>query len=173
MLFSFTANSQKQSNTSKAMINQTIKKFHIIGISTRTTNQNGQAAKDIETLWGRFWNEEIQKQIPNKVNDEIYAVYTDYESDFTGYYTTIIGLPVSSLENIPQGFIGITIETSSYQKFISKGKMPEAVFNTWLEIWGNKELNLKRAYKADFTIHGKKYNDGNEAEVETFISIKE
>ncbi|RZL33495.1 MAG: AraC family transcriptional regulator, partial [Pedobacter sp.] len=101
------------------MTNQTIKKFHVIGISTRTTNQNGKAAKDIETLWGRFWNEEIQKQIPNKVNDEIYAVYTDYESDFTGYYTTIIALPVSSLENIPQGFIGITIETSFYQKFIS------------------------------------------------------
>lgn len=173
MLFSFTANSQKQSNTAKAMNNQTIKKFHVIGISTRTTNQNGQAAKDIEALWGKFWNEEIQKQIPNKVNDEIYAVYTDYESDFTGYYTTIIGLPVSSLENIPKGFIGITIETSTYQKFVSKGKMPEAVFNTWLEIWGNKELNLKRAYKADFTIHGKKYYNGNEAEVETFISIKE
>nr|WP_205600661.1 MULTISPECIES: effector binding domain-containing protein [unclassified Flavobacterium] len=155
------------------MNNQTIQRFYVIGISTRTTNENGQSAKDIETLWGKFWGEEIQKQIPNKVSDEIYAVYTDYETDFTGAYTTIVGLPVSSLENIPKGFVGITIETAEYQKFVSKGKMPEAVFNTWLEIWGNKELNTKRAYQADFTIHEKKYYDGDNAEVETFISVKQ
>lgn len=155
------------------MNNQIIQKFCIIGISTRTTNENGQSAKDIEALWGRFWAEEIQKQIPGKVSDEIYAVYTGYETDFTGPYTTLIGLPVSSLENIPKGFVGITIETDVYQKFVSRGKMPEAVFNTWLEIWGDKELNIKRAYRADFTVHGKKYHDGHDAEVETFISVKE
>lgn len=155
------------------MKNETIKKFEIIGISTRTTNKNGQAAQDIEALWGKFWGQNIQEQIPNKVSDEIYAVYTDYETDFTGYYTSIIGLQVSSLANIPQGFVGLTIETDIYQKFVSKGKMPEAVVKTWLEIWGNEDLNAKRAYKADFTIHAKKYYDGDQAEVETFISVKE
>lgn len=173
MVLSGTAQSQIQTNISKTMDDQTIPQFHVIGISTRTANANGKAAKDIEALWGRFWNEEIQKQIPNRVSEEIYAVYTDYESDFTGLYTTIIGLPVSSLESIPEGFVGLTIETASYRKFVSKGKMPESVFNTWLEIWGDKELNSKRAYKADFTIHGKKYYDGDNAEVETFISVKE
>ncbi len=172
ILISLTIQPQTQTNTLKTMSNQTIQKFYVIGISTRTKNENGQSAKDIEALWGRFWGEEIQKQIPNKVSDDIYAVYTDYETDFTGSYTTIVGLPVSSLENIPKGFVGITIETAVYQNFTSKGKMPEAIFNTWLEIWGNKELNLKRAYKADFTIHGQKYYNGDKAEVETFISVK-
>lgn len=151
---------------------KSIEKFYIVGISTRTTNKDGQSAKDIEALWTKFWGDDIQKQIPNKISDEIYAVYTDYETDFTGYYTTIIGLHVSSLNDIPKDFVGIIIETSIYQKFVSKGKMPEAVFNTWLEIWGNENLNLKRDYKADFTIHGKKYYDGDNAEVETFISVK-
>jgi len=132
MLCSFTAQSQKQTNTLEEMNNQTIQKFYVIGISIRTTNENGQSAKDIEALWGKLWGEEIQKQIPNKISDEIYAVYTDYETDFTGHYTTIVGLPVSSLENIPKGFVGITTETAVYQKFVSKGKMPEAVFITWL-----------------------------------------
>lgn len=148
-----------------------VQKFYIIGISTRTTNENGQSAKDIEVLWSKFWSEEIQKQIPNQISDEIYAVYTDYESDFTRPYTTIVGSAVSSLAHIPEGFVGITIETATYQKFVSKGKMPEAVFNTWLEIWGDNNLNQKRAYQADFTIHGKKYYDGDNAEVETFISV--
>lgn len=171
MLLASTTKSQVNSKQTKHMNHQTIQKFYIVGISVRTTNQNGQSAKDIEALWGKFWGEEIQKQIPNKLNDDIYAVYTDYETDFNGPYTTIIGLPVSSLKDIPKGFVGITIETAQYQKFVSKGKMPAAVFNTWLEIWNNK--NLKRAYKADFTIHGKKYYDGDNAEVETFISVKE
>jgi predicted transcriptional regulator YdeE len=171
MLFSCSAQSQIQTKRPETMNNQIIQKFYVIGISIRTTNENGESAKDIETLWGRFWGKEIQKQIPNKVNDNIYAVYTDYETDFNGPYTAIIGLAVNSLENIPEGFVGITIENAVYQKFVSKGKMPEAVLNTWIEIWQNK--NLKRAYKADFTIHGKKYYDGDNAEVETFISVNE
>ncbi|WP_276682606.1 GyrI-like domain-containing protein [Empedobacter brevis] len=150
----------------------TIKTQHIVGISVRTTNENGQAAKDIEALWQQFRNEDIQHQIPNKISDDIYAVYTDYESDFTRPYTTLIGLPVSTLDNIPEGMTGITIETDVYQQFTSKGKMPEAVVNTWLEIWGDKAFNQKRAYHADFTVHGKKYHDGDQAEVETFISLK-
>jgi len=153
------------------MDNHTIQKFSVIGISTRTTNQNGQSAIDIEALWGKFWGEEIQKQIPNRVSDDIYAVYTDYETDFTGAYTTVIGLAVSSLDLIPEGFAGLSIDTAVYRKFVSKGKMPEAVFNTWLEIWQSENLN--RAYLADFTIHGKKYYDGDKAEVDTFISLKE
>ncbi len=155
------------------MNNQPIDEFNIIGISIRTTNENGQASKDIEAIWGRFWNEKIQEQIPNKLHENIYAVYTDYETDFRGAYTTIIGLSVSSLENTPKGFVGLTIKKGTYRKFVSKGKMPEAVVNTWMEIWGNNKLNQSRIYTADFTIHGEKYFDGDAAEVETFISVNQ
>lgn len=149
----------------------TLEKFYVIGISLRTSNQDGQAAQDIETLWERFWGEEIQKQIPNKVNEDIYAVYTDYESDFRGPYTSIIGAAVTSLDSIPEGFVGITLEKELYQKYRSKGKMPEAILNTWIGIWQDTEL--KRAYTADFTVHGEKYFLGDQAEVETFIAVKE
>lgn len=145
--------------------------FYVIGIAIRTTNENGQSSKDLETLWGKFWGEEIQQQIPNKVNEDIYAVYTEYASDFRGPYTAIIGASVRSLDHIPPGFVGITVESGVYQKFVSKGKMPQAVFNTWLAIWADK--TLKRTYQVDFTVHGKKYYDGDQAEVETFISVKE
>lgn len=152
------------------MNNTSIQKFYVIGISIRTTNENGQSAIDIETLWTKFWDEDIQNQIPNKINNDIYAVYTDYETDHTGPYTAIIGLPVNSLENIPDGFVSTTIERSVYKKFISKGKMPETVVNTWMEIWQDNTLN--RTYTTDFTIHGKKYYNGDKAEVETYISVK-
>ncbi|BDD09361.1 AraC family transcriptional regulator [Fulvitalea axinellae] len=153
------------------MSNQMIQTFHVVGISVRTINENGQAMKDIEALWGRFWGEGIEKQIPNKVNDDIYAVYTDYVTDHTGPYTTIIGVLVNSLADIPDGFVGVTIEADHYKKYVSKGKMPEAVVHTWMEIWEDEKLD--RSYKADFTVHGEKYHNGNEAEVETFISVQE
>ncbi|GAB5565223.1 MAG: hypothetical protein Wins2KO_22860 [Winogradskyella sp.] len=153
----------------KDMETHTIQTFQVVGISTRTINKDGQSIKDIEKLWTTFWASDLKKMLPNRLTDDIYAVYTDYESDQNGYYTLVIGYPVESMGNLPDGVVEITINKSSYQKFTSKGKMPNAVFNTWLEIWNDKELN--RAYKSDFTVHGKKYFDGNNAEVETFISI--
>ena len=51
----------------------------IIGIETRTTNQNGQAMQDIGGLWNRFFSENIISKIPNAVNSNVYAIYTDYE----------------------------------------------------------------------------------------------
>lgn len=149
---------------------QVIEQFQVVGISVRTTNAHGQAMKDIEALWTRFWGEEIKNKVPNKISDDIYALYTNYESNYTGAYTMIIGMPVSSLGSIPAGFEGITIPKATYQKFVSKGKMPEAVVNTWIDIW-QKDDSLDRAYQTDFTVHGKKYFAGDKAEVATFISI--
>jgi predicted transcriptional regulator YdeE len=140
--------------------------FKIIGISTVTTNES---MVDIENLWGKFWGENIADKIPNKVGDEFYAVYTDYESDYTGKYTLIIGYPVTTLDNIPDGLVGQKISIGSNVKYTSKGKMPEAILKTWTEIWQDTEL--KRAYRADVTVHGQKYFDGDNAEIETYISI--
>jgi predicted transcriptional regulator YdeE len=170
--FSFFTNTHAQIKPMGNFRESISKDFYVIGIATRTTNQNGQSSKDIEALWLKFWNGSVRERIVSKVSDDIYAVYFDYETDYTGHYTTLVGLPVSSLENIPEGFTGITIKASKYRKFISRGKMPGAVFSTWMEIWNNKELNSNRAYQSDFTIHGKKYYDGDNAEVETYISLK-
>lgn len=150
----------------------TIQEKKIIGMTMRTTNANGQSANDIELLWQKFWKDETIHQLKQKINNDIYAVYTNYETDFTGYYDTIVGYEVSSLAVIPEGLVGIVIGGGEFAEFVSKGKMPEAVFNTWLGIWGDQEFNSKRAYLADFTVHGEKYSDGPEAEVETFISVK-
>ncbi len=143
--------------------------FKIIGISTETTNENGQAIKDVEETWDKFWGENISDIIPNKERDEIYAVYTDYENDFRGKYTLIIGFPVTTLDNVPDGLVGREISVGKNEKFVSKGKMPEAILKTWMEIWQDTEL--KRAYRADVTVHGQKYHEGDKAEVETYISV--
>lgn len=146
-----------------------LNEFFIMGISVKTTNQNGQAMQDIGGLFGKFFAENIIEKIPNKASFDVYCMYTDYEGDFMAPYTTIIGCKVSSLEKIPEGLVGKKIPATKYKVFNSKGKLPECVGKTWGEIW---QSNLDRKYLADFDVYGMKALDPNNAEVETYVSVK-
>jgi len=145
--------------------------FKVIGISIRTTNANNQSQQDLGQLWGQFFAGNIIEKIPNKISSHILAIYTDYESDYTGEYTTIIGVPVSTLSEVPSGLIGREFEAENFQKFIAKGEMQSAVVNTWIDIWQrDKELNRKYSY--DFEVYGDKSNNGDNSEVEIFIATR-
>jgi len=143
--------------------------FYIVGISVRTTNENQQAAKDIPALWQRFMSENIAEQIPNKHSNEVYAVYTDYESDYTKPYTTIIGCRVNEIGNISEELVSKKIEAPKYKKYVVKGDLANnIVYNKWLEIW-DEEIN--RAYTSDYEIYGAMASDSTNAEVEIFIGV--
>ena len=141
----------------------------IIGVSVVTTNENGQSSEDMGKLWSRFF--EVSSQIPNKKSEDIYSVYTDFETDYTGIHTAIVGYEVNSLDIIPTGFVGKEIGGGKYQKFIANGEMPTAILQTWGEIW-EKDKELNRRYTTDFEIHGKKAQNGKDSEVDIFIAVK-
>lgn len=145
--------------------------FKIIGISTRTTNKNNQAQDDLGKLWENFFSENIFDKIPNKVSNEIIAIYTDYKSDFTEDYTTIIGVPVSTLNEIPNGLIGREFQAENFEKFTAKGEMPKAVVDVWIDIW-QRDKKLNRKYSYDFEVYGAKSQNGKNSEVEIFIATK-
>lgn len=107
-----------------------LEKFKIIGITVNTTNENGKSAEDFGKLWKRFYSENISSQITNKEGNGIYSVFTDYKTDYTGQYTSIIGLKVNSLDQIPDGLIGREFNGGKYQKIVAKGQMPNAVLET-------------------------------------------
>ncbi len=149
----------------------TIKAFKVIGISVRTTNENGQSAKDIGELWNKFMTEGILAKIPNKVDNTIYSIYTEYESDHTKPYTTILGCKVSTIDTIPNGMTAKTFNGGNYTKFVAKGDLTKgAVYDEWSKIWST---DLEREYTADFEVYGEKAQNPNDAEVEIFIAIKE
>jgi len=151
------------------MVTTELEAFQIIGISIRTTNANNQSLKDIGDLFQKFMTQHILEKIPNKLSNDIYCVYTDYESDFNGPYTTIVGCKVSSLTDIPTGLAGKTIPDSKYQVYTSTGKLSESLAKTWEGIW-NSDLN--RRYSADFDIYGEKARDYENAEVDSYVAIK-
>lgn len=147
-----------------------IQKFSIIGISIRTTNENGHSGQDIPALWNKFFAEGIAEKIENKLSNDIICVYTDYEKDHTKPYTTILGCVAENLDLIPEGFTGITIEGDQYKKFTAKGDLSDGVvYKEWLKIW-NSDLN--RSFTYDFEVYGEKAQDQKNAEVDIFISIQ-
>lgn len=147
--------------------------FNIIGIAIETTNQDGQSAQDMGIIWGRFFSEQVSQKITNKVNEDIYAIYTDFETDYKGKHTAIIGHKVTTLtlDNIPSGLIGRKFSGGNFQKIMAKGAMPTAVVNQWKEIWKN-DKTLNRAYIADFEVHGAKAQNGVDSEVTIFLGVK-
>jgi predicted transcriptional regulator YdeE len=158
----------KQSDNMKYETKE-LPQFYIIGISVRTSNQNGQSQKDIGELWADFMNGKVADKIPNKVSNDIYCVYTDYENDYKGAYTTILGCKVKSLDSIPGGLMGKSISAEKYHVFTSTGKLPDCIVETWEEIWKSA---TDRKYIADFDVYGDKAQNTTNAEVETFVSVK-
>ena len=148
-----------------------IKSFSVIGISVRTTNENGQAGKDIPALWNRFTLEGIAEQIPNKIDNSIYCIYTDYENDHTKPYTTILGCRVAHLGTIPSGMEYKMVKDGAYSKHVAKGNLFQgAVYQEWTKIW---DSDLDRTFTADFEVYGEKAKNPEHAEVDIFIAIKD
>jgi predicted transcriptional regulator YdeE len=147
-----------------------IEPFMIIGISVRTTNENNQSAKDIADLWGKFMSENVLGAIPNKIDNEIYSIYTDYDSDHTKPYTAMLGCKVSNLNSIPDRMIGKSFEGGNYVKLSAKGDLMKGlIVNMWTEIWS---MDLNRAFTTDFEIFGEKAQNPNDAEIDFLIAVK-
>ncbi|WP_294188032.1 GyrI-like domain-containing protein [uncultured Sphingobacterium sp.] len=151
------------------MKNKTIPSFSIIGLAIRTSNQDGQSAKDIPELWARFFQEDVLSRIPNKISSELYCIYTEYEKDHTLPYTTFLGCKVSNLEEVPEDLDGIHIAENRYQHFTAEGSLEDGiVYETWQKIWSS---DLPRTYAADFEIYGEKAQNPQDAKVDIYIGI--
>lgn len=103
----------------------------IYGIKTRTNNSKPQ---EIGLLWEEFFKTNPQ--------GEIYAVYTNYQSDFHGDYDLIIGSTFGKAE------FEFTIPNGDYLEIPVEGNSPTDIITAWQKIWLNKKL--PRTYKVDF-----------------------
>lgn len=152
------------------MQTEKIEEFSVIGLSIRTSNDANKAAIDIPKLWNEFMQNSIMEKIPERITEEIYAIYTDYEGDHTQPYTMILGCKVAEGAEAPEGMIKRSIEPMTCQKFVATGDLTkDAVINKWMEIW---QTDLSRAYSADLEIYGEKATDPTNGEVEIFIALK-
>lgn len=147
-----------------------VEQFDIVGIKTRTIN-NGSAAKDIPALWNRFMSENIIENIPNKTNNAIYCLYTNYEGDHTKPYDVILGCKVDNLNEIPKSLTHLQVPVATNAKFLAKGVIEhgQAVVSTWMQIW---ESDIDRAFSVDYEVYDERSQDLQNAEVDIFIALK-
>lgn len=147
-----------------------IEPFKVIGLSVRTTNENGQAANEIAELWGKFMSENILNAIPNKIDNTVYSLYTDYEGDHTQPYTAVLCCKVEHLTTIPDGMVGKSFDGGNYIKTTAKGDLTKGlIVNEWLKIW---DTDLERVFTVDFEVFGEKAQNPNDAEVDFLIAVK-
>ena len=141
----------------------------IIGIFINTTNESGKSQIDIAQLWNGFQTQNIMAKIPNRVGNDVYAVYTNYQGDHTQPYDFFIGCAVSSFEEIPDGMKGISIAAGSYGKIEATGENSQkAVFDAWQQVW-NSEMN--RVYQTDFERYTPTNIPGN-FDISVFVGLK-
>ncbi len=141
------------------------KKF-FIGLALRTNNKECSAAMPAHKE--RFFKENTLAKIPNRVNGNILALYTDYEGDYTQPYSWILGCEVSSLDHVPAGLVGKAIPESTYAVFTTQGEFPQGLIAAWQAIWN---ANLLRSYTSDFELYRADFNPQTNPEVKVYIAI--
>jgi len=133
----------------------------ITGLKTRTKNEDemNPSTQKIAPLWQNFF-EKIMPTL-GETPPPLYGVYFNYESDAHGEFDVLVGTEeLEKVEDTPS----ITLEEGKYLCFKAKGELPQAIIETWGEIWAyfsNEKCQEKRAYKTDF----EKYISQDEAEI--------
>lgn len=151
------------------------KPFNVVGLAVRTNNQTEATGQgEIPKLWQRFVQQNVAASIPNRADQNLIVVYTDYDSDQTGEYTYLIGSRVTSTTDIPVGLTLKEVPAGSYAILDSeKGPVQEILPKIWRQIWSMppKDLGGQRAFKADYEVYSPGF-DPQSVQVTLHIGLK-
>jgi predicted transcriptional regulator YdeE len=153
------------------------KEFSVIGIEARTNNAREMTNDGvIPRQWGKFFAGGILAKIPNKVDPNTYAVYTDYASDRNGDYTFFIGAKVSDTSTIPASMVAKKVQAGKFAVLVTaRGPVQNVVPQAWQQIWSledKSQLGGARSYKADFEIYDQRGRDPQDSQVNIYVGIK-
>lgn len=147
----------------------------VVGTELRTTFMNNECYSAIPAFWQEQRINHSIKKIPHKLfsHDVVLGVYTNYTPGFSltqGYYSLIIGCPVTMVSSISSGMVVKEIPESKYAVFIAKGPFSSALGKAWMDIWQNK--TLERTFTNDFEWYDEQSTDDESSIVKIYIAIK-
>jgi len=127
----------------------TLAPFTVVGIEARTSNQREMSPEGIIPLvWARI----MQATIPHRADNDLVALYTDYESDHNGAYTFILGAKVCEVGELHEGMVVKQVPGAAYTIYdVPPGPPQTVVARTWQKIWTDETLN--RAFTTDFELY--------------------
>jgi predicted transcriptional regulator YdeE len=107
-----------------------IEGISVYGKKIRTDNKH---IGDLMNLWGEFMKKDYK--------GDVYGVYTNYESDYTGKYDFYIGIDSDNNEE------KVEIQAGEYLIVEVDAKDSQGLAKAWNYIWNS---DIKRTYKTDF-----------------------
>ena len=117
---------------------------------------------------GALWQDFFDNIMPTlgETPLALYGVYSNYESDTHGEFDVLVGAEEVAQTNERAS---VSLNEGKYLSFTAKGELPQAVIETWGEVWAyfaDEKCKDVRVYKTDF----EKYISRDEAEI--YIGIK-
>lgn len=121
-------------------------------IKGKKIRTNNATLEGVMELW--------QEIMTFQLTGDLYAIYSNYESNHLGAYDLLIGSESNALPD------AIELAECEYMEFPVEGNGIECVAKAWHKIWSNPEIEGKRAYVTDYELYD---TDGN---VTIFLSMK-
>ena len=132
----------------------------IQGLQVRTKNADEMniETQKIAPLWGRFFHEVLPTLGESAT---VYGVYHNYESDAQGAFDVLVG---ADKVEVTDEMKSVALQAGKYLMFPVKGELPQAIIDTWMQIWAyfdDPSIDERRAYETDFEL----YKSANEVEI--------
>ncbi len=143
-----------------------IEAFDVAGISAVISDRE-QAAEQINALWEQFFQRSVGQSVQNRVDDVIYAVYSDYEGDHTKPYRLTIGYKIKG--DAPAGLHSARVQGAHYAMMSAAGEQPKALMETWTAIW---QSDLERCFETDFEVYGQRFFEDGVHEVLVAVGVR-
>ena len=140
--------------------------FSVVGLSMITSNET--ASEEINALWQNFFEQSVGQDVPNRVDDVIYAVYSDYEGDHTKPYRLTIGYKIEGAAQMKDYLYHVEVQGADYAMMGAIGEQPKALIETWTAVW---QSDLDRKFETDFEVYGKRFFEEGVHEVLVAIGV--
>ena len=132
----------------------------VTGLQVRTKNADemNPETQKIAPLWGRFFNEVLPTL---EEGATVYGVYHNYESDAMGEFDVLVGADNLAVTDEMKS---VKLQAGKYLMFPVKGELPQAIIDTWMQVWAYFEdpsIDERRACKTDFEL----YKSADEVEI--------
>ena len=141
--------------------------FEVAGLPIRTSNLIESSDKaQIPRLWSDFFAQDLFGIEERIQGSPVYGVYTNYDSDHTGYFDVVAGVKVTAA---PKTHLQtITINAGDYLVFDTHGAMPQRMIEGWQKVWAyfTDDAPHTRLYTTDF----EQMIDENDMKI--FIAVK-
>jgi predicted transcriptional regulator YdeE len=150
--------------------------FIVVGIAVRTSNaEQTTPAAPIGKQWERLFKEGVLAKIPNKADENIVALYTEYANDKDGEYTYVLGARVTKLESVPAGMTAKNVPAGRYAVFTSeRGVVQKIVVEMWQRVWATPKSAMggERTYKADFEVYDQRARNPADSVVDLYVGVR-